>query len=68
VLHISLHGGIIELSSDQTLGIEDGVRGVDGNLGKEQKDTLTNGKFKFSHCYLKICHIVLCSTSIRMVS
>jgi hypothetical protein len=37
VLHVSLHGGIIELSSDQTLGIEDGVRGVDGNLGKEQK-------------------------------
>jgi hypothetical protein len=39
VLHIGLHGGIIELSSDQPLSIEDGVRRVDGNLGKEQKDT-----------------------------
>jgi hypothetical protein len=38
VLHIGLHSGIIELSSDQTLSIEDGVRGVDGNLGQEQKD------------------------------
>jgi hypothetical protein len=46
VLHIGLHGGIVELSSDQTLSIEDGVRRVDGNLGKEQKDTFTNGKIQ----------------------
>ncbi len=37
VLHIGLHGGIIELTSDQTLSIEDGVRRVDGNLGQDQK-------------------------------
>jgi hypothetical protein len=45
VLHIGLHSGIVELSSDQTLGIEDGVRWVDSNLGKEQKDTLKNEIF-----------------------
>jgi hypothetical protein len=32
VLHISLNCGIIELASDQTLGVEDGVVRVDGHL------------------------------------
>ncbi len=65
VLHIGLHGGIIELSSDQPLSIEDGVRRVDGNLGKEQKDTFKKWKFHIKPLLFEDSHIVLFLTAIR---
>ncbi len=39
VLHISLNCGIVELTSDQTLRVEDGVVRVDGHL-KNKKSTI----------------------------
>jgi hypothetical protein len=32
VLHVALDSGVAELSADQTLGVEDGVDGVHGDL------------------------------------
>ena len=32
VLHICLHSRVVELATNQTLGVEDGVGWVDGNL------------------------------------
>ena len=32
MLHVTLHSALVELPADQSLGVEDGVVGIDGNL------------------------------------
>ena len=32
MLHVGLDGRVVKLASDQSLGVEDGVGGVDGDL------------------------------------
>ena len=36
VLHVGLDAAVVKLAANETLGIEDGVSGVDGNLTRKR--------------------------------
>merc|ERR1719312_1200809 len=46
MLHVALHGGLVELATDQSLGVENCVRGVDSDLvlGRVSDQTLCVGE------------------------